>query len=1187
MTIKGFRLTPAALPPNISSRPITAALAALGILASMAGTTGCQAAKENNVVVLPPPVDSGWTIDTSDGSTNELPGDTSNDVANDGAGPDSSDTKGDTDGGCVPTTCEAINAACGEHDDGCGGTLDCDSACALPEDATLICNADFSCDYDCNSGFHGCTDTAGADYCADDTSPEACGETCTPCAVPENGVATCDAGTCGVSCSAGFDACNDTVCADLTVSAAHCGECNNFCPGGCLDSECIPEYELKILVGNEQVGVIDNIVQVPIQVQVIDNNSPVGGVDVEFIAPTGAAIDPPAGQTNPAGIAFASARLGREPGVYEFKARIKVAPQVEITFEATATVPNDGVIFSLVNWEHVSGNGVAPGPGTTARIGEPRGITVAADGTLYFTDWVNNAHKVRSLSPAGELTDIAGVAGSGGFAGDYGDALAAKLNQPTGIALDEAAGIVYVADYNNDRVRAIDLTNGTISTIAGGGSAVGPGYGDGGLAAFPPNGGAFIDGPTHLSLGPDGMLYVTDSKHDRIRRVDPVANTIDAFVSGVVNGQKCAGEIVLTDCATGCAMTWSDDGAMFLSGKFACGETEAKVNQGVPGIVRVDLDGTLHHVVGKLNGSGGNNIPAQSAALGNIEGLALDPVGNLIITEAETVRFIDAAIGRLTTIAGGATAGSLGDFGGALDAQLSTPLGVATWGRHVIVADRESFSIRTIWNAGAETASTAMLGIFGGDAQSAYVSEQFPAPLSAEITDDSGGTLPGVPVTFTSLDEGGGVVAPRSPAAANGVASIAARPGLIPGGYDFEASFRDIHGYHVPGSPVTFNTTALAADGGMLFTAVNTDGVLGDGFVPAPAALTRTGSISDVVVASDGTTYFTQEGSDLHRVRAMSPQGELYNIAGVGTDGFSGNNGPAVLAEFDSPTGLALDEAAEILYVADTLNNVVRAIELTGEKRITTHAGGGSADETTSYGDDGAAIMASLNKPTHLALAADGSLFITDSKRNRIRRVDATTGFITTVLARPETPNDITCEDTPGVPYLGDCTKSCALGVDAADNLWVMGEWGCIGQSPSTAGTTSQAIVAVSPAGVRTHYVGDSSGSPADTVAQGTDAKISIGEGIALDPAGNVYFSDGDHRVRRWDQATGALTTLAGQFNATTAQGMSGFIGDYGPATAGSLYNPRGVSVSPDGHLFIADFGNAAVRVIWGAAVNP
>ena len=83
-----------------------------------------------------------------------------------------------------------------------------------------------------------------------------------------------------------------------------------------------------------------------------------------------------------------------------------------------------------------------------------------------------------------------------------------------GIALDEVANVLYVADNDNDRVRAVDLNNGTISTVAGGGSAVGPGYGDGGLAAFPPSGGAFISGPTHVSVGPNGLLYVTAFGND-------------------------------------------------------------------------------------------------------------------------------------------------------------------------------------------------------------------------------------------------------------------------------------------------------------------------------------------------------------------------------------------------------------------------------------------------------------------------------------------------------------------------------------------------------------------------------------------------------------------------------------------------------------------------------------------------
>jgi len=1118
-------------------------------------------------VTLPPVVDAAFQNDT---------------ISTGDSGTDSGPSEDAEVAVCQPTTCETLGYSCGQHDDGCGGTLDCDTLCVAYENASTTCGGAFVCQQECDSGYHLCDDGSGSPFCGDDVSPDTCGTSCVPCATPDNGISTCFLGECGIACSTGFEACTDGVdgteeiCVDLTSDANHCGECNKFCPAGCFESDCIPEYDLNVIVGDAQTGTINNILAVPIQVEVTNSGEPAALVDIEFVSAEGAALDPPVAQTNTSGIAFASVRLGREPGLHTFTARLVIAPNASVEFTATAEAPADGTIFSLVNWEHVDDNTGVPGPGPMARIGEPWGVTVASDGTIYFTDSDNSAHKVRALSPAGELIDIAGDDTSGGFAGDFGAAVEAKLKNPRGIALDENTDTIYFADMDNDRVRKVDLSNGIIDTVAGGGSAVGPGYGDGGLAAVS-GGGANLSAPTHLSLGPGGLLYIADSKHDRIRVVDPVANTINAFVSATTSN-KCQGDqVVLVDCAKGCAMAWSDAGAMFLSGEFACGETEAKVNEAVPGIVRVEADGSLHHVAGKLNGSSGNNIPAQSAALGDIEGLALDPAGNLIISEGDTVRVIDAAIGRLTTLAGQDTPGSLGDFGPALDAFLATPVEVAFWGKHLIIADSATFSIRTIWNVGADTSSSATLAIAGGDAQTAIVGQQFALPLSAEINDDSGGTLPGVPVTFTSLNEGGGVVAPRSPAAANGIASMAARPGLIAGTYAFEASFRDIHGNHAVGSPVAFATTATEPADGTILSIVNADGVPGDEATPAAGTLTRVGNVVGIAVADDGTVYFTQTGTDRHRVRALSPAGELYNIAGIGTQGFSGNNGPAVLAEFNQPYGLALDQAQQILYVADSQNNVVRAIELTGEKRITTYAGGGTADETTNFGDNGLAIMASLDIPTHLALTSDGSLYITDSQRDRIRRVDGLTGFITTPLQRPGNPGQTGCLDEP---VFGKCNDTCALATDSADALYVLGDWACISTTATSASATDAAIVKIDGLGL-THLVGDPTGSPADVVPVGLNAKISQSRGLVVDDMGNIYFTDDEHRVRWWDATDDVVSTLAGQFNSTDGEGIPGFGGDYGPALSAFVNDPRELALTPDGHLVFADFENAAVRLIW------
>ena len=119
------------------------------------------------------------------------------------------------------------------------------------------------------------------------------------------------------------------------------------------------------------------------------------------------------------------------------------------------------------------------------------------------------------------------IAGTGGSqsTGDGGPAISAQIGRPWGLALDEATSSLYFSDYQNSVVRKVDLSTGLISTYAGGGVAPSPGYGDSGFRTA-----AVLANPTDVSLGPDGALYISDSGHNRIRRVAP-NGVIDAWLS--------------------------------------------------------------------------------------------------------------------------------------------------------------------------------------------------------------------------------------------------------------------------------------------------------------------------------------------------------------------------------------------------------------------------------------------------------------------------------------------------------------------------------------------------------------------------------------------------------------------------------------------------------------------------------
>ena len=224
-----------------------------------------------------------------------------------------------------------------------------------------------------------------------------------------------------------------------------------------------------------------------------------------------------------------------------------------------------GTITTVAGTGHEAFGGDG-GPATAAKLNRPRFLIVAPDGSLIVADTAN--YRVRRIDPAGIITTIAGT-GEKGYSGDGGPATAARLDDPRGLALDEAgnlyvsnaegspvptvrridrAGIIttvaggkpagysgdggpatearlheprsiaiwgstlYIADSMNDRIRAVDLRLGTIRTVAGTGAC---GYGgDGGPAVT-----AKVAEPRGIAVTPDGDVIVVDTGNGRLRRI--------------------------------------------------------------------------------------------------------------------------------------------------------------------------------------------------------------------------------------------------------------------------------------------------------------------------------------------------------------------------------------------------------------------------------------------------------------------------------------------------------------------------------------------------------------------------------------------------------------------------------------------------------------------------------------------
>lgn len=272
---------------------------------------------------------------------------------------------------------------------------------------------------------------------------------------------------------------------------------------------------------------------------------------------------------------------------------------------------------------------------------------------------------------------------------------------------------------------------------------------------------------------------------------------------------------------------------------------------------------------------------------------------------------------------------------------------------------------------------------------------------------------------------------------------------------------------------------------------------------------------------------------------------------GTGLGGFSGDSGPATAARMSYPSGIAVDAIGN-MYIADQRNDRIRKVDTFGV--ITTYAGTGFPGFS---GDGGAAISAKLYHPTRVTLDGTGNLYIADSGNNRIRKVDAT-GNISTVAGN-------------GVKgYLGDggnallaeMANPIDMVVDAAGNLYIA-DYG------------NNRIRKVDAAGTMTTYAGISIPGFSGDGGPATAANIYEPAGLAIDPAGNLYFSDlANFRIRKIDPA-GIITTVAGN-------GLPGYNGDGISATSAQIWFPEGIAVDYHGQLFVCDKGNNRIRIITG-----
>jgi RHS repeat-associated protein len=293
--------------------------------------------------------------------------------------------------------------------------------------------------------------------------------------------------------------------------------------------------------------------------------------------------------------------------------------------------------------------------------------------------------------------------------------------------------------------------------------------------------------------------------------------------------------------------------------------------------------------------------------------------------------------------------------------------------------------------------------------------------------------------------------------------------------------------------------------------------------------------------------------------RRVSPDGIITTVAGNGTEGYSGDGGPATQAKLNLPNDVAISPDGS-LYISDYRNNRIRRVWQDGI--ITTVAGNG----TEGYsGDGGPATQAKLKPSGGVAVAPDGSLYIAEFQyeinhavNSRIRRV-GTNGIITTVAGVGTSHHG--GDGGPAVEAHINGPFGIAVAPDGS--LYI-------------ADTYNYCVRRVGPDGIITTVAGirlegghSGDGGPA------AKAKLSSPVDVEVGPDGSLYITDGS-TIRRIGP-DGIIATVAG-VSPETGDVYAGYSGDGGPPNQARFYNPKGIAIGPEGILYIADEYNDRIR---------
>jgi trimeric autotransporter adhesin len=592
------------------------------------------------------------------------------------------------------------------------------------------------------------------------------------------------------------------------------------------------------------------------------------------------------------------------------------------------------------------------------------------------------------------------------------------------------------------------------------------------------------------------------------------------------------------------------------------------------------------------------SLQATGAPLGKVSGVAIDAKGNIYVTDLGNFMVMKISpSGVLTMVAGNGAEGYSGNGGPATNAALSSPTDVAVDANgNLFIVDGSR--IREVNTSGVIT-TVAGNGVLGYSADGPATSVAIDP--YAGIAVDAGGNIY-FNDTFNNIVReitGGNLITIAGTGKAgfagdNGPASKAQLNN--PSGLTLDAS-----GNIYISDSLNHRVRMVSGSKGTIATIVGSGsaGSTGDGGAALTATLVYPAGLA---LDAKGDLYISDDVAN--DVRMVNSGQIVTTIAGIGTQGFSGDNGPAAKATLSAPFGLAMDSTGNA-YIADSGNYRLRKVaNAAGAGAMITTAAGNA---TFRFGGDGGlAIDAQLYSPAGLAFDSNGAMYIADTDNNRIRSVSAN-GTISTIAGNglagyvdgaaasasfsgptgiavdsglnlyiADTGNNVVRKLTPGGtvstvagggsnPFNENVrATTVALGtptgvaVDSTGNLYI-------------AASTSQKVFKVDTDGTIHSFAGYGTAGY-DSTTTAANAALNTPLDVALDTAGNVYIADSqNYRVRKVT-SSGIISTIAGNGSSSDVDGAV--------ATSSGLFLPYGVAVDAAGkNLYIDEYGGRIRQV--------